>query len=176
MAKQKAPFDATRGSAVWAFDQFRSDALSSFLNDLLRAEKSGFTAVQCERTQTALREIRIEAANIPDKTGWFGKWFAKSIAEEVHRFEKLYVQWNHSEHTTRAAAIQHRKKMWDRLVDSRHRISTRFRKNREKIAQGLDLAPMKAFYGSLDALAQAVPEIFVNLSQATARFAKKLGT
>jgi hypothetical protein len=172
MAKQKAPFDATQGSAVWAFDQFRSDALTSFLTDLLDAETSGFTAVQCDRTQTALRKIRIEAANIPDKTGWFGT----SIAEEVHRFEKLYVEWNHSEHPTHAQAIKHRKRMWDKLVDSRHRISTRFRKNKEKIAQGLDLAPMKAFYGSLDSLAKALPEIFVNLSEATARFAKKLGT
>jgi len=171
MAKKNDPFDAKRGSAVWAFDQFRDDALTSFLKDLLHAEKDGFTALQCEKTHTALREIRIEAVSIPDKGGWF----SKSIAGELHRFEELYVQWNHSEHPTRADAIRHRNKMLNRLLDSRHRVSTRFRKNKAKIAEGLDLAPMKAFYGSLDALAKAVPDIFVNLSKATARFAAKLG-
>jgi hypothetical protein len=171
MAKRQPPFDSTRGSPVWAFDQFRDDALSSFLRDLLHAEKDGLTALQCEHAQTALREIRIEAVRIPDKS----RWFASSIADELVRFEDLYVNWNHNEHQTRADAIRHRKKYWNKLLKSRHRISTRFRKNKAKIAQDLDLAPMKAFYGSFDTLAKAVPEVFVNLSKATADFAKKLG-
>jgi hypothetical protein len=172
MAKgnKKAPFDATRGSPVWAFERFTQEALSNFLRDLLHAEKDGFTAVQCDRTQVALRDLRIGATEFPDHT-----WFSNSIASEMERFESLYVQWNHNPAQIRSEAIAHRQKHWNKLADSRHRITTRVRRNKAKLADELDLAAMKAFYGSFDDLAKALPDIFVNLSKATASFAKKLG-
>ena len=166
---QTQPFDASRGSSVWAFQQFSEDALSNFLRDLLHAEKEGFTALQCERTQLMLKEMRIELSRIPDHT-----WFRRSIGDEVARFEKLYITWNHNSFPVRADAIAHRSKMWNRLTVSRNRIATRFRRNKAKLDEEWDLAGMRAWYGSLDALSKDFPEIFKNLSSAVANFARKL--
>lgn len=44
--------DASRGTAIWAFNLFRQDALTQLLNDLLAVEKTGIDEEVCQHVQT----------------------------------------------------------------------------------------------------------------------------
>jgi hypothetical protein len=156
--------DVSRGTAMWAFNLFRQDALSQLLKDLLAIEKLGIDDEKCEKVQTSLREISIAASAIPD-----GTFFSKAIWKEVDDFKDVYIKWNNVKGVN-PDAIESRKQALKELKAKRHKIARKTRKHQHVLAFELDLAVVDSMYTALNNLVLSVPGLFNNLAGAVGRF------
>ena len=125
--------DASRGTALWAFNSFRQDALSQLLKDLLSVEKTGIDIEKCEKVQTSLREISITASAIPD-----GTFFSKAIWKDIEDFKDIYVRWNDIKNND-PIAIEDRKVTLGDLKVKRHKIAKKARKHQHVLASDVTL-------------------------------------
>lgn len=156
--------DARRGTAVWGFNRFRSDALVQLLNDLLACEKLGLSDVQCLKVRDALQGVLEMASAIPE-----GAWLKDTVWTELHEFEQLYVQWN--SHTGDEGPAN-RKKTLKAMRRKRDRISRKVRMNQLILVSELDDKLINDVYRSLGELSQSLPGIFRHLNGAVSRFNK----
>lgn len=159
-----AELDASRGTAIWAFNLFRSDALSQLLQDLLRLEKSGLTEDKCEKVQIALRSMQLAASGIPD-----GTFFSRALFSELEEFKNVYVRWNEVNGTS-DVSIEARAKVLNQLASQRHKIAKRVRKHQHVLSTELDLQVVDTMYGAFKDLVTALPDLFKRLGAAVGRF------
>ncbi len=157
-------FDGSHGTALWAFDRFRSDALSKILNDLLALERSGLEESICQQVQNALDIVVNEATSIPD-----GTFISKPLWKDLEAFRDTYVQWNDINGTDEASR-EKRKVLLKKLRDKRHKVARRSRKNQFVLANNLDLSVVRAMYDAMAEVSSAVPDIFRELSKSVGRF------
>jgi len=156
--------DASRGTALWAFNSFRQDALSQLLRDLLSVEKTGIDIEKCEKVQTSLREISITASAIPD-----GTFFSKAIWKDIEDFKDIYVRWNDIKGSD-PIAIEDRKVTLGDLKVKRHKIAKKARKHQHVLASELDLEVVDNMYQAFNNLVLSVPGLFKHLADAVGRF------
>jgi len=168
MVKQIRTVDASRGTSIWAFNRLRSDAFPQFLKDLSRLENNGFDGDESkyDQVRNALRDIRIEAAEIPD-----GTFFSKAIFLDFNDFENIYIKWNAVKGSDNKN-VKKRKATFDDLVKKRQKISKKTRKHQYILAAELDLIVIDNFYNSFNNLVDALPDLFVNLAKAITRYDK----
>ena len=159
--------DASRGTAVWAFNLFRQDALTQLLNDLLAVEKTGINEDICHQVQTSLKAISNEASSIPD-----GTFFSQAIWKEIDDFKDVYIKWNDVK-GSHPDAIKARDGMLKALRKKRHSIARKTRKHQYVSSTELDLQVVHNMYSAFNKLVSAVPDIFKNLADAVSRFDKK---
>jgi hypothetical protein len=153
---QKASaIDNRRGTALWAFNRLRSDALVMLMNDLVRAQSDGLNEEQCDHVKIVLAQVSNCATALPD-----GSAIRKAIWREFQRFEDIYASWNDPKGNY-ASAQDHRKKELRNLRKCRHKLSRRTRKNLHILEDNLDLAIVDAAYGSLEDLIKLAPKYFV---------------
>ena len=157
--------DARRGTVIWGFNRFRSDALVQLLNDLLEKENEGLSDNHCEHVTKALGQVVNLATAIPD-----GSWFKSAVWKELQDFEKLYQEWNSH---TGEDALRKRKKTLQSLRKKRNRIAKRIRRNQFILENELDLKLIEDMYGAFGQVTRALPDIFRNLAGAVGRFQKK---
>lgn len=156
--------DASRGTALWGINLFRSDALSQLMNDLLHRERIGLLDEQCDKVKLALGEIVNIASSIPD-----GSWFRGTIWKELQDFADIYSHWN-SHSGNDPDIVQRRQTELRKLRDKRNRIARRIRKNQHVLQNDLDLQLVDNMYAAFGKLANSLPEVFVNLAKAVERF------
>jgi len=159
--------DASRGSALWALNQLRADALPRLMEDLLLIEPVGLQPDHCQKVQTALRVMWIQAADIPDKS-----LLPVSIQHDMERFLKTYQQWNDPQ-GTHPHSIQERQKALKAMIKRRHAMATRIRKRQHILSENLDLKVVDGMYEALAELPKALPEIFKNLAKAIGTYKGK---
>jgi hypothetical protein len=157
-----------RGTAIWAFNQFRQDALVSLMNDLVAIEDTGLTANQCKEVQNALEFIVNASTQIPD-----GSFFRKSVYQHLEKFLELYVKWNEPKGDTKDIA-DHRRALLKKLRKRRQKIARMTRKHQYILNNELDLKLLENGYMALGGLVKSFPEIFKDLAKAVRRFSKKI--
>ncbi|MEW6184769.1 MAG: hypothetical protein AB1585_03410 [Thermodesulfobacteriota bacterium] len=167
MAKKKEINE--RGTPLWSLNLLRSDLLPSLLDDLFLAESTGFTDAHCTEVKKALSKLVNAATLIPD-----GGFLTRTVWDEFQRFEIVYHDWN-SLSGDHDAAKAHRRNHLMRLRKQRHRISKRIRNNQHILSNELDLKLLSVSHQAMADLVGAVPNLFVELSKAIARFAVKQG-
>lgn len=163
---QQVQLDARRGSVVWGVNRFRSDALSSLLDDLLVQEHSGILEQQCNQVKIALGFLVNKATSIPDSRGF---WWRTTIWEELQDFLDIYEKWN-SHYGDDLDSVKKRKVALRKLRAKRNRIATKIRKHQHVIQSELDLKLVEDMYEALGKLTKAFPDLFVELGAAVARF------
>jgi hypothetical protein len=160
--------DARRGTALWALNQLRSDALPRLMEDLLIQEPVGLQPDQCNKVENALRRVWIHAGDIPDKI----PFLPVSIQNDMEQFLKAYVNWNDPK-GTESHSIQKRKKALREMIKRRHAMATRLRKRQHILSNNLDLKVVDGMYEGLSDLPKSLPDIFRNLSKAINNYEKK---
>ncbi|MET0118953.1 MAG: hypothetical protein ABW090_16140 [Sedimenticola sp.] len=156
--------DVRRGTATWAFNRFRSDALSKILNDLLALENTGLDENICEKVQEALGIVINEATSIPD-----GSFLGKPLWKDLEAFKDTYVIWN-DVNGTDEAAIRKRRDVLKKLRVKRHKVARRARKNQFVLANDLDLEVVRTMYSAMSNLANSVPDVFKQLAKSVSSF------
>ncbi len=154
--------DGTRGSVLWGFNRFRSDALVQLLNDLLWLERGGLPDAKCELVKGALRRILEASANTPAKS-----WLRSFATDDLAEFENLYSAWN--SHGGEGAARK-RSETLKEMQRRRHRLARKIRNNQLILATELDARLIGEIYLALEDLSSAMPEVFKRLSQAVSRY------
>lgn len=164
---QSKIFNANRGTAAWGFKQFKEDALVQLMLDLFERESSGLDDEQCKIVSKSLEKISIQLSAIPDKF-----WIRSSIMEAFDKLKDAYIKWNEIEGSDEKAAKSRRKAL-KKMRKCRHKLSTVVRKNMYILSQAIDLKLVENMYEALGAIPKVLPEIFINLAKALARFHKK---
>lgn len=159
--------DASTGTAIWAFNQFRQDALTQLLNDLLAVERTGISEDICSQVQTALKAISNQASSIPD-----GTFFSHAIWTEIDDFKDVYIRWN-DVNGNDPKAIKARDSVLKQLRKKRHKIAKKTRKHQYVLSNELDLQVVDNMYKAFNDLVSAVPDIFKCMAQAIIRYDKK---
>jgi hypothetical protein len=154
--------DGTRGSVLWGFNRFRSDALVQLLNDLLRLEQVGLPDAKCELVKDALRRILQASANTPAKS-----WLSSFVTGDLEEFDNLYSVWN--SHGGEGAARK-RSETLKQMQRRRHRLASKIRSNQLILATELDARLIGEIYLALEDLSSSMPEVFKRLSQAVNRY------
>jgi hypothetical protein len=162
--KSVAQVDATEGTPLHALNRLREDALPRLLDDLMVMERKGLEPQQCNEVKTALGKLVNAATGVPD-----GGFLKPVVWKEFERFERVYHHWNSKEGPS-PEAVAIRKEALKKLRQRRHRIVRAIRHNQYVLANELDLQLITASYAAFAGLTKAVPEVFVNLSKAVARF------
>ena len=171
-----------QGGFCWGLKNLRKDVLVQFIKDLDREEKRGLTDAQCDAVKNALRDLETEATEVVGSEGILSKWFDKPFYKILHEFRKEYSNWNSDGHCPDLVTkIAHRMECTDRLRDIRYeivkcerRIVKKIRRDMHTLGADLDIRRVDAMHRCFEGLCEAVPEIFVNLSRALARYRRKM--
>lgn len=167
--KYGGPPDASRGTAAWAMQELREDALVGFMDDLLAREEHGVTQEQCGVARKALEKLVIKASAIPDRLP-----FRRSIMVCLERFTAAYVEWNEPPGAG-PAQVAARRKALKKMYRSRHKLAGAMRKNPYILANELDLGLVKGMYEAIAEIVKILPEVFRNLAKAVERFGRRTG-
>ena len=151
-----------RGSALWALNRYRRDALTSLLDDLVSAEEDGFQPEECRLVRQALERGANMAAQIPD--GGF-----MTILGAFENLVKHYEKWNDPTGTDPATVKERRARM-RRLRKTRKKLAERIRRNTHALDKNLDLRIVEAQYTALEELTRALPKLLPKLTKAVVRF------
>ena len=154
--------DGSRGTVLWGFNRFRSDALVQLLNDLLDLERDGLPDSKCELVRTALSRIPRAIAAIPNKS-----WLKSFVCRDLEEFEALYSVWN--SHGGDGAATKRN----DTLREMHRRRLKLTRKVRSKqliLSTELDARVIGEIYLALEDLSSSMPAVFKRLSLAVNRY------
>ncbi len=161
-----------RGTMVWAFQQFRSDALTQILNDLSARETRGVSKPVCDTIQKSLALIVNEATGIVE-----AGFFSKPLYLELQKFEEEYRRWNGPEEDTSVAACAHRiqcikqmRKYRQRAAKKTQRDLRKLRKDQYVLSHQLDLQAISGMYEAFRKICESAPEIFVCLGRAVKRY------
>lgn len=156
--------DASRGTVVWGFNKFRSDALVQLLNDLIAREADGLPDEQCKMVQVALSKVVGVTNAIPA-----GAWLKETVWTSLQEFEQLYISWNSHAGVNAPTERQRTLKVMRR---KRNRLARKIRMNQLILATESDSKLIDDVYGSLGELSESLPEVFTHLTGAVNRFNK----
>jgi hypothetical protein len=159
--------DASRGTVLWAINQFRSAALGALVADLSALEERGLHRKECDKVQDGLSDVVAVAATVPTGTYWQG-----SVYEEFERFQRAYFHWNDHEKSDDGPA--RRRAALAALRNRRKAISRRIALHQVLLLSHLKLETVKEMYKPLQRIASDMPELFPKLRTATGRFTARL--
>jgi hypothetical protein len=159
------PIDTRRGTAIWAFNEFRRDALTNLLDDLLNLEQQGLPDEMCAQVKKFLGHLTNRAASYPD-----GSFLKGGLWKEFSEFEERYKRWN--DHKGSDANKKRRKSLRD-LRDQRHRIAKKAREHGHILSEELDLKLVNDIYEAAGELPKALPQVFKGLAGSIRRFNRK---
>lgn len=167
LEKSNNVLDATRGTAIWGFNQFREDALVQLMIDLLDKESCGLDREQGELVAKSLEKVSIYLSTVPDRF-----WIRSSIMGAFDKFKNLFLKWNEINGADKKT-LKSRRNALKKMRKARHKLATVVRKNMFILSKALDLKLIEDIYEALGALPKTFPKIFLNLAKALTRFQKK---
>jgi hypothetical protein len=166
--KRPEPQPGQKGTALWALNRYREDALTALLDDLVDLENEGLPPDECVGVRRALEKGANRASEIED--GWF-----RNVLHAFERLVKDYEKWNDPT-GTEPATVAERRGHLKTLRRTRQRLATRIRKRTHVLAKSLDLRIVDAQYEALEELIRAIPTKLPKLAKAVARFAAGRGS
>jgi|SRR6266850_5217529 len=159
--------DYPRGTPIWGLNQYRSDALSALLDDLVELTHVGLTSEECSRVQRTLERCQNHLGGLPAQGFW-----SATINADFERFKNAYVNWNNNTGTDEATAKK-RTDALKRLRTRRRKLASRISHNQYELSNALDRRMVDSAYEALTELITAAPSSFRNLAKAVARYHHK---
>ena len=161
------PIDASRGTAIWEFNQFRSDVLSNLMRDLENRELDGLVEEQCNQVKIALSRINDIADQADDRSFW-----KRNIKKHFQKLHDLYVEWNGHEGNT-PEIIRKRRKDFKKLSECRSTASFKWGQKQIVFANEMDADMVDGLYKAFIEFCSAYPDIFRNTRKAIYRVRRK---
>jgi hypothetical protein len=166
--QQEAPLAVgQRGTRLYQLNRWREDALTAFLDDLVRAEENGFTHDQCAQVRRHLELMANGFSRFPDHSILRG-----SMLSSMERLVQAYVQWNHPEGTDDATVTKRRARL-QVLRRRRQKLARVIRANVHVLEAELDLKFLEDQYAAMGSLVKALPDLFKSLAKALETLLKK---
>jgi hypothetical protein len=161
--------DARRGTVLWGFKSWRSDALVGLMHDLVDIEASGLSENECAEVKRTLEKICNAFSAIPDR-----KFLRGTIWDAMTKFADAYGYWNdeYRKPGNAARAIELRKKGIRMMQNYRNLLAARQRKNQHILQNEVDLKLVNDLYGVCGELVKSMPTLFKTLGIAVEAFAK----
>lgn len=151
-----------RGTPVWGFNRFRTDALVAFIDDLARIEDVGLGEVRGREARAALATIVARVAKAPEDS-----WLRGSLSRPLRDIEYLFVDWNSFDGPD---APDSRRRFVKSMRQRRDKIASRVRGKERILAKEVDLELVDDIYSAFEKLANGLPEIFRDLKRACERY------
>lgn len=161
--------DASKGTPTYAYNQFRSNMLTSLLNDLITLENDGLAEDTCMIVQRSLGYFVNATTDVPA-----GGMFTGALSPVAQEFEETYKSWN-GINGTDDEAIKERRKHLVKLRGIRQKLTNRTRKLQFELSNDLDVAILKSGYEAIGELVTTAPNVFGNLVKQYGNFVKKGG-
>lgn len=162
--------DGIQGSKLWSFNYFRTNLLTSLLNDLYDLESKGLDDEICKKIQKSLEYFCNAATEIPR-----GGLLTGPIYEDIEKFVQLYRGWNDIKGEDEESR-QGREKARLKLKKQRQTITNKARKLQYELDNNLDQKLLVAGYSVIGDMTTLVPDLLNNLTQSFNEFVKRGGT
>ena len=162
--------DNTRGSMLWSFNFFRTNILTSLLNDLYDLESSGLEDEICNKIQAALEYFGNAATEIPKG----GLMAGGPIYKDIEKFASLYEEWNKIKGEDEKSK-EKRREARIKLKKQRQVITNKARKLQYELDNNLDQSLLEAGYRAMGDLTTLVPDLLNNLTKSLNEFVKRGG-
>jgi hypothetical protein len=159
----------TRGSKLWSFNYFRSNILTSLLNDLYDLESRGLDDEICRKIRSSLEYFGNAATEIPR-----GGFMTGPIYRDFEKFTNLYAGWNDVKGQNEESR-QERAKVRLKLKRQRQVITDKARQLQYELDNNLDQKLLEAGYSAIGDLTTLVPDLLNNLTQSFNEFVKRGG-
>lgn len=166
---QPRTVDNTRGSTLWSFNYFRTNLLTSLLNDLYTLESKGLDDAICQKIRTSLEHFCNAATEIPR-----GGFLTGPIYEDIETFTRLYKGWNDIKGEDEDSR-RDREKVRLKLKKQRQAITDKARKLQYELDNNLDQKLLLAGYSVIGDMTTLVPDLLHNLTQSFNEFVKRGG-
>ena len=160
-------FDASCGTPIWEFNQFRIYVLSGLLDDLSDREKEGLREEQCRQVRTALSRVNDIADRADDRSFW-----KRNIKKHVKKLLDIYLEWNDHEGTT-PEIVARRRKDFSKLRRCREMASNKWGQKQQVFANELDARMVEALYEAFNGFCNAYPQIFRHTRRAIYQVSQK---
>jgi len=167
--RQSRSVNNRRGSKLWSFNYFRSNILTSLLNDLYDLESNGLEDEICRKIQASLEYFGNAATDIPR-----GGFMTGPIYKDIEKFAQFYAQWNDVRGKGEEDR-QERAKSRLKLKRQRQVITDKARQLQYELDNNLDQKLLEAGYSALGDLTTLVPDLLNNLTQSLNEFVKRGG-
>jgi hypothetical protein len=161
--------DNTRGSKLWSFNYFRSNILTSLLNDLYDLESKGLEDEICAKIQASLEYFGNAATEIPR-----GGFMTGPIYKDIEELTELYKRWNAIKGRGEESR-RDREKARQKLKEQRQVITNKARKLQFELDNNLDQKLLLAGYSVIGDLTTLVPDLLNNLTLSFNEFVKRGG-
>ncbi|MBU2513446.1 hypothetical protein KJ966_19060 [bacterium] len=162
--------DSSRGTVSYAYNQFKGNLLTNFLNDLVVLQKNGLEKDKCEIAQKALGCFVNSLTEIPT-----GGLLTGPIFPIAQKFETKYIEWNSVENSDKNPTKK-RRELLINLRNIRQKITNKSRVLQFELANNLDVLILKSGYEALGELISMAPSEFKNLAKAYSKYMKRGGT
>lgn len=166
---QSRRVDNTRGSMLWSFNYFRSNILTSLLNDLYDLESQGLDDDICNKIRTFLEYFGNAATEIPR-----GGFMTGPIYKDIEKFTQLYANWNEIKGQD-SQSRQEREEARRKLKVQRQVITDKTRQLQYELDNNLDQKLLQAGYQAIGDLTTLVPDLLNNLTHSFNEFVKRGG-
>ena len=161
--------DNTRGSMLWSFNFFRTNLLTSLLNDLYSLESSGLEDDICNKIQASLEYFGNAATEIPR-----GGFMTGPIYKDIEKFANLYEEWNKIKGEDEESRRE-RRAARQKLKKQRQIITDKARQLQYELDNNLDQKLLQSGYDAIGDLTTLVPDLLNNLTQSFNEFVKRGG-
>ncbi len=158
----------TQGSFLWQYNHFRTDILTSLLNDLMDLENDGMDENICQGVQKSLGYF-VNASTAVPKGGFLS---GGPLYKEIEEFQITYVGWNNINGRSPELSKQ-RRQMLSLLRQKRQRISNKVRKLQFELQNNLDQKILADCYNAVGELIKLVPGMFKNLASSYGDYQKQ---
>ena len=162
--------DNTRGSMLWSFNFFRTNILTSLLNDLYDLESRGLEDEICNKIQASLEYFGNAATEIPKG----GLMTGSPIYKDIEEFANLYAEWNRIKGEDEKSK-EKRREARIKLKKQRQVITNKARKLQYELDNNLDQSLLEAGYRAMGNLTNLVPDLLNNLTKSLNEFIKRGG-
>lgn len=162
--------DNAQGSHLWAYNHFRTNVLTSLLNDLIDLENEGLDENYCKEVRRSLEYFINASTNIP-KGGFLS---GGPLYLEIDSFAKTYKEWN-DVNGQDPDYIKKRRALIKSLRKKRQTISNKVRRLQYELENNLDQKILTDTYNVIDDLIKLVPNLFKNLTSSYKDYLKATG-
>lgn len=169
LATSSRQVDNTRGSMLWAYNNYRTNIMTSLLNDLIELENRGLDDNYCRIVRNSLDYFVNLSTEIPS-----GGFLTGNLYLEIQEFSRLYKDWNDINGTDETK-VKKRRELLFKLRKQRQKITDKVRSLQFELSTHLDRKVLADTYKAIGDLITLVPDTFKSLAGAYSDYIKKGG-